>query len=244
MDLKPALVTFNRTKIVLIGLLCGGVISSYGQQPESKPPGKIVLTEPAGVVLSRLDKDELQIVGLEYEVKTLKGLLASIQGQAASEQAAVQALQASLTGLQTQFANHYHTLTVSTPGGLPPAGWGLFDVTQHGGRTVTVGLKFTCAPGVDSRCGPFRRALTLRQRVSHCRLGPKASRQVAGTRSYSTQARKASSCAGCLLPGGWRVGPTKTSLYRSRLCCRRAVIGHRLHRVVSAGVQRPRSSIL
>jgi len=152
MDLRTALFIFNRTKIVLIGLLCGCVISSYGQQPEGKPPGKIVLTEPAGVVLSRLDKDELQIMGLQSEVKALKGLVASLQGQAVSDQAAMRALQTSLTGLQTQFANHYHTLTVLTGGGLSSGGWGIFDVTEHGGPTITVGLKFTCVPGADPRC--------------------------------------------------------------------------------------------
>jgi len=109
MDLRPALVTFNRTKLVLVGLLCGCVMSSYGQQPEGKPPGKIVLTESAGVVLSRLDKDELQILGLQLQLKSLQTMVSTLQNALAANQSALQSL-------QTQFIHHTHGVTIEYPG--------------------------------------------------------------------------------------------------------------------------------
>jgi hypothetical protein len=139
----------------LSALLCGALAPfAQGQgEPSGSSPPKIVLKQPAGVNLSPSEVQGVQIAGLQLEVKALQSLLSTVQSELAANQAALQSLQTSQQNLQKQFGNHYHTLTVSTGGGLNSGGWGIFDVTQHGGRTVTVGLKFTCAPGVDSRCG-------------------------------------------------------------------------------------------
>lgn len=123
--------------------------------------GGIVLKAPPGVSVDRLGQDELMIWGLQQEVKALKALtsqqkaqLDAMSGQIAALSSQQAATGTSLANLQTAYAHHYHEFYSRMPSGYSSNGWQVFDLTQHnsGGRTITVGLQYTCVPGIDKYC--------------------------------------------------------------------------------------------
>ena len=124
-------------------------------------PGGVVLKAPPGVSVDRLGQDELMIWGLQQEVKALKALTSQQQAQLDALNGKVAALSSqlattgtSLANLQTAFAHHYHKFYTRRFSSLSSNGWQVFDLTQHnsGGRTVAVGVQYTCAPGIDKYC--------------------------------------------------------------------------------------------
>ena len=90
--------------------------TGQSQQPGTKEKIVPIQMPP----LDRLDKDELEIWGLQNEVKTLKNQVTTLQSQVATlqaqvttDQATLHTLQALLQNLQTQFANHYHNVDMT-----------------------------------------------------------------------------------------------------------------------------------
>ena len=124
-------------------------------QPTPPPafckPGQICLVQPPGVTVDRLGKDELQIWGQQQEIKQLQAQIATLQATNAQMANQLATLLPAFQNLQSQYASHTHTYVIDTPGGYS-TGWTLFDLTEHGGHNVTVGLAFTCAPGLDRGC--------------------------------------------------------------------------------------------
>ena len=110
-------------------------------QPTPPPafckPGQICLVQPPGVTVDRLGKDELQIWGLQQEVKQLQAQTAALQAQLAG----MAALQAAFNQLQAQFARHTHTTTTTTFGQRRLVD--LFDVQNHESqRTETIAITY------------------------------------------------------------------------------------------------------
>lgn len=130
--------------------------TGQSQQPGTKEKLLPVQMPP----LDRLDKDELEIWGLQNEVKTLKNQVTTLQSQVATlqaqvttDQATLHTLQASLQNLQTQFANHYHTLPWSQQD-KPSMDYRIFDLNVHNGGSMPVGLAYVpqCPPEIAAAC--------------------------------------------------------------------------------------------
>jgi hypothetical protein len=96
----------------------GGQSQQQAQTPPNgQQPGKTGLKplEP-GKAMTPAEQEQWEmdhIIGLEVKVIQLQD---QVNTMAATDQAAIHTLQASLQTLQTQFANHSHTVSVTLPG--------------------------------------------------------------------------------------------------------------------------------
>lgn len=121
--------------LALSALLCSAICLSAFAQDQGKPSGSnLVLKEPAGLTLSRLEKDELQILGLQLELKSLQAMVSDLQNQLLVNQSALQTLQA-------RFANHTHDVTIQHPGNNCYA-VDNFNLTTGAGRQENVALGY------------------------------------------------------------------------------------------------------
>lgn len=104
------------------------LLTASPSSPAPAPTVSLSVAQALAVLKQRVDADEADIATLKTKlaaddksIKTLLSQVSALQSQVSTLQGGAQGQQASLQKLQTQFANHYHTFTLTTPGHMPSA---------------------------------------------------------------------------------------------------------------------------
>jgi hypothetical protein len=99
------------------------LLAASPSSPVTTPTIPLGVAQQLTVLKQRVDADEADVATLKTKlaaddknIKTLQSQVSTLQSQVAALQGGAQGQLASLQKLQAQFANHYHTYTVTTPG--------------------------------------------------------------------------------------------------------------------------------
>jgi hypothetical protein len=117
------------------------LLTASPSSPAPAPTVSLSVAQALAVLKQRVDVYEADIATLKTKlaaddknIKTLQSQVSTLQSQVSALQGGTQGQQASLQKLQAQFANHYHTFTLTTPG-----------------HTLSALITFHC-PGIGQPC--------------------------------------------------------------------------------------------